>query len=303
VADANTMGEEGDRATPGMPASRPRCDAVWLAGYFSGVVLIAILISPVVFQAGKALAEVSLGRPTNPPLEWLARRADVMDFGMCFVATLASVALALLPLLVRGMGARLLPERSWFSTGKRSVAVRAGALGGCAALLAGLVAGWLAGGDGKSIAFTLRALAAAVVAAAAYEWMFRGVWLRVFSPGLAVGTSVLAFAVARVMLTPPDFSYADEESWTLGFQMVRMMSGSGDFWIGAALPAVGWGLLLAWTRVRFASLWTPLMLHAGWLVAAGWCGAGQGWIAWAALGSAAAACFIFPKKGPHDEHD
>ena len=71
---------------------------VWL--HAAASVLLGAWISPLLYNMGKGLAEVSEGKQTNGPLEWLAGVCRTADFPAFFAASLLlAAAILLLPLI------------------------------------------------------------------------------------------------------------------------------------------------------------------------------------------------------------
>ena len=79
---------------------------VWL--YAAASVLLGAWISPLVYNSGKALAEVSSGRQTNGPLRRLADVCREAEFPGFFAASLILAAVIL-----------FLPFGEWFGGGRR----------------------------------------------------------------------------------------------------------------------------------------------------------------------------------------
>jgi len=256
-----------------------------LAGYAAAVTLLAVWLSPVAFQGGKALAEVSLDRPTNRMVDEFARWAEGAGFPGFFVLTFLGFSLLLLPPVAKRLWPGVLPARSLFVGGHQWRVVCDGVRGFGVVLGAGVVVALLRGAgwhvDGWSWV-----IASAFGMAWAFEWVFRGVVFGVLEkmcrPAVVVGVSALVFTGFRLILPPPDFVYGDPESWTLGWQMLKRLPGYGLENACAVLSLFGWGVLLGIARLTDRSLWSPFFLHAGWLVAIGWFdGAVGGWISWA----------------------
>ena len=66
---------------------------VWL--YAAAVVISGAWLAPLLYNAGKALAEISAGKQTNVPLEWLAKLCQRADFPGFFTVSLWVCALIL----------------------------------------------------------------------------------------------------------------------------------------------------------------------------------------------------------------
>ena len=270
-----------------------------LAVYAVVVTLLALWISPVVFQGGKALAEVSLGRPMIRPVAWFADWAGEAGFHEFFVLTFLGFSLLLLPLLADRLGASLWLERALCFGNRHWRVARSGALGFLLVIVAVGLLGLLRGME-RDAAGWARLFVKAFALALVFEWVFRGVLFGLLEkrwrPVVVVAVSAAAFAGFRMVLPPPDFVYADPESWSLGWQMLAKLPGSvfsGGF---PLLLFAGWGVLLGILRLRDESLWSPVFLHAGWLVALGLSGSqNDAWISWGAL-CAGFAWLVFVRR-------
>jgi len=237
------------------------CAVAWL--------VMTVVISPVLFQGGKALAEVSFGRETNRPIEWFAGWAEWSGFPAFFVLTFFLIGLFGLPFAVTWFDRGILPRGSLFSGAHQRGALGFGAMGFLIVVAVGSVATLGVGMSWKvSSFFTVFAVALAC------EWMFRGVLYgqleEVVRPWTAVVLSAAVFAGFRMILPPPDFIYANPESWTLGWQMLGRLPASLVTGAFDVLACLGWGVLFAWVLRRFQSLWPGVLLHAGWLLVSGY---------------------------------
>lgn len=106
------------------------------------------------------------------------------------------------------------------------------------------------------------------------EWLFRGlvlgVLLRSWRPSAASGASAAFFSIVHFLKAPANTS--TDPRWFSGFvsiahafdQFAEPMLVLGGF---TTLFAIGW--ILADARLRTRSLWLPIGLHAGWIVASG----------------------------------
>lgn len=258
-----------------------------LAVYAAAVTLLAVCISPVVFQGGKALAEVSLGRPTNRAMDWFANWANGAGFHEFFVLTFLGFSVLLLPLLVDRIGVAVVPARALFCGNGPWHAQRSGLLGFLMVFTAGSAVAWWCGGEWPAKG-TIRVFLKACMLAFAFEWIFRGMLFgmleKLWGSVMVVALSAATFAGFRLILPPPDFTYGDPESWTLGWQMIGKLAWHFPATAFTVLPLLGWGVLLGLARLRDQSLWPPVFLHAGWLVAAGiFHVPACGWISWGAL--------------------
>lgn len=269
---------------------------VWL--YAAASVLLGAWISPLLYNAGKALAEVSQSKTTNGPLEWLAGVCRAAEFPWFYKAGLAAAAAVLFFPWMEWIHARSGaaaagggPWRLRLPDGAR-VAVRGQWLGKnphgpwhvCAGFL--LAAGLLlsmgislvpAGGAMRHpgaglLPLALRALAPALVMAVVMEVFFRGVvmgiFLRAMRPAAALGMSAAFFALVLSALPQPGVNVADPEAARPGFELLRLLAirfADGRSVLESFAPLLALGCVLAYARWRTASLWLPVGLHAGWL--------------------------------------
>ena len=260
---------------------------VWL--YAAATVVLGAWVAPWLYNAGKALAEVSSSKTTNGPLEWLAGECRTADFPRYYEAGLLLAAVVLFfPWLewlhaisskARDGGGnpwvlRKNPRRLWHGC--------VGFLGVAGLLLpmgmvlvpAGfftlrqpqIAMGWLA----------LRTLADSLALAVAMEVFFRGIalgiFLRAMRPAVALGLSAAFFALVISVIPPPGLNVADPEAAGTGFEMLHLVAGRFADWRNVCesfAPLLALGGLLAHARWRTASLWLPIGLHTGWLFAKG----------------------------------
>ncbi len=106
------------------------------------------------------------------------------------------------------------------------------------------------------------------------EWLFRalllGLWLRISRPWAAcVGTS-LVFAFVHFLEPPHGSEIADPSAWNSGIVLLgRILQNylSPTFLTADVLTLFVVGMSLAWARLKTASLWLPIGMHAGWIFA------------------------------------
>jgi len=270
---------------------------VWL--YASVVVALGAWLAPRLFNAGKALAEVTSTRTTNGALEWLGAACQKADFPQFFTASLLLVAAVL-----------FFPWLRWLRPNRREAAdsgpatqetdraevtkrrplwweITRGLWHGSAGFL--LVAEvWLALAGGLVLtgifrshhpagsweAFALKGLASSFALAVLMEVFFRGlvmaVFLRAMRPAAAIIMNAVFFALALAVIAPTGVIIADPEHADAGFGMLRIMTGRMGAWQSACeilVPLLALGTVLAYARWRSAALWLPIGLHAGWLFA------------------------------------
>lgn len=254
----------------------------WL--YAGASVGLGAAFAPWLFNAGRALAEVTEHKQTNDLLDRLARVCRAGDFADFYQASLLAAALLLfLPwvgLLDRGgkrmtdsgQALRRLPRgplhllTGWF-------------LGLGQFVLVGIAltqAGSFAWRDPQAIPVDglLGTLLIAVFWVILQEWFFRGmvlgVFLRAMRPFAALLMMALLFTAVRLLAPPAGFQVADDESSQAGFEMLAAAfsrCGNPDFLVSTVLPLIGLGAVLGYARFRTGSLWLPMGLHAGWVVA------------------------------------
>jgi membrane protease YdiL (CAAX protease family) len=270
---------------------------VWL--YAMAAVLMGAWMSPLLFNAGKALAEVSMSKATNGPLEGLAKICRTADFPRFYQAAILLAAVILFFPWMEWIHARRgavadaagpwrlrLPDGARFPTrGQRLVKNPRGIWHLCAGFLmaAGLLlalgvamvpAGFLTIHlSGVALpGLALRAMAAALLMAALMEVFFRGIvmglFLRAMRPAAALGMTAVFFALVLTLMSPAGVNVADPEAARPGFAMLRLLAirfAEPDALLGSFIPLLALGGVLAYARWRTASLWLPFGLHAGWL--------------------------------------
>jgi membrane protease YdiL (CAAX protease family) len=272
---------------------------VWL--YAAASVWLGAWCSPLLYNAGKALAEVSQGKMTNGLLEWLAGQCGRAEFSAFFMASLLlAAALLFFPWMewlharrgtavLAGPWALRLPDGARISTrGQRLGKNPRGPWQLCAGflLMAGLLlpmgvalvaAGWFKLQLPADVVLTkhlMRAVILALVMALVAEVLFRGivmgVFLRAMRPAAALGMSAAFFALVASLTPPAGLQVADPEARGAGFELLRLLAlrfADGSAVLANFVPLLALGLVLAYARWRTASLWLPIGMHAGWLTA------------------------------------
>lgn len=268
---------------------------VWL--YAAASVFLGAWISPLLYNAGKALAEVSAAKQTNGALEWLAGRCRTMEFpGFFQMGIIVAGVVLFLPFVdwLRGgrtaeggkIGGLRLPDGARnVSTGQRLVRNSHGprqAVTGffgvsgffftlaAVLLLAGVfewktqvvpIARVLPG-------LVLWALALAVVQEFLFRGIAMGVFLRAMRPAAALGLSAVLFALVHLLNPPPGVNVLDPEAAGVGFELLRKIAAQFSeprVVLGTFAPLLALGGVLAFARWKTASLWLPIGLHAGWI--------------------------------------
>ncbi len=249
--------------------------------------LLAAVISPWVYQAGKGLAAAAEARELPGILEWLGAACGRAKFGRFYDRSMLFAALLLLPLLfrrVRGLRSGVTLEHlegktrvGWRSAGVRLAVgclIAGGILWGTGLWLE-LAGAWVPKQDPPAMGRLLRKiLVPAVAAAVVEEWLFRGIllglWLRFSRPGVAcLGTAAL-FAFLHFLKPPHGTVIADPGDVWAGFELLgKILFHFADpqFFVTDFATLLAVGLILAWARVRTGGLWFSIGLHAGWIMA------------------------------------
>ena len=265
---------------------------VWL--YAAVSVLFGAWISPLLYNAGKALAEVSSHKLLNSPIEWLAGICWSADFPAFFEFSMITAGLIFfLPFIasLRGgknpesrlAGSVYLPEH--INEGQRLVAnprkLRQSVVGfflvtslfliiGGVLVLAGVLS--LKNPGGSLIKLVFQGLAVAIGWAIFQEILFRGIamgiFLRAMRPSAALGMSAVFFAFVHFLKVPPGMNVVDPDAAGVGFELLRKVASQfadGQRVAGTFIPLLALGIVFSDARWRTASLWLPIGLHAGWI--------------------------------------
>ncbi len=270
---------------------------VWL--YAASAVALGAWISPLIFNAGKALAEVSSQKTTNAPLEKLAGICRVSEFPVFFNASLLLAAVVLFfpwmewvhaksdsthgmtgPWKVRlpggprviGCGQRLLKNLRGLWQGCAGFLVMSGILLslGIALVPAGYFSMKMPPGGILPMALSL--LAGVFLIAAITEIIFRGIALGIFlrsrRPPVAIAMSAGFFAIVLAVIPTNEINVTDPEASSIGFELLQKSLLRFADWknlVGSLVPWFMLGGLLAYARWRTASLWMSVGLMSGWL--------------------------------------
>ena len=250
---------------------------VWL--YATASVLLGAWFSPLIYNTGKALAEVSEAKQTNGPLEWVAGLCRAADFPAFFVASLLMTALFFFHPLMRWLGGRW--SLSQFGVQKNPRWLRQAALGFAAWVLLFLVMTealiltrqwlWISpGAAARSILMWkfFGALALAIM----QEWVFRGIALGIFlqalRPAAAIGLSATLFALVHFLVPPLGMGVVDADAAGVGWELLRKVTAQfsdARILVVSFAPLLALGVVLAYARWRTASLGLSIGLHAGWI--------------------------------------
>ena len=251
---------------------------VWL--HVGASVLAGGWISPFLYNAGKALAEVSSEKQTNGLLEWLAglcRAADFEDFFVVSLLMCAGIFFVPLILSLRGRSGRDCGQPLQVNRhGLRQSAagffvVVVMFLSIAAVLVAAGVIGWK-NPDQSVTRLVLGGWLVAFGSAVFQEVIFRGIamgiFLRAMRPVAALGLSALLFALVHFLNPGNGVHVFDPDAAGVGFEMLRKIASrfaDPPAIFGTFAPLLALGGVLAYARWRTASLWLPIGLHAGWI--------------------------------------
>ena len=262
-----------------------------LLAYFSGVILLACLLSPPLYWAGSALAERGI-------LPFLQGFPFHRYFSRCFQLA----ALLMLWPAFRWIGIRRLDELGIERNPLWGRDLLAGFATAFLPVLA-LGAGYLAFGvyhwkNGIPISGGLRILATAGVVAVLEEFLFRGVLLglclRSMRPVAAVLVSSAAFAIVHFLRVAKPAS-EQVVGWLSGFLQLPQLLASAPPWpllVWGMLSLLLAGILLAVATQRTRSLFLPIGLHAGWII-------GQQGLQWVAKFHVKPPVALLPWIGPN----
>ena len=273
---------------------------VWL--YAGASVLLGAWMAPLLFNAGKALAEVSINKATNGPLEWLAARCGAAGFPEFFVAAVVVAAVLLfVPWMEwihakRGEVSGTGPWKFRLPGGARTTeigqALRRNFEGPWHACSGFMVVTGLLLSMGVALVpagyFTMRppgsgmmalvavtlasALAGAVLLELAFRGIAMGIFMRAMRPSFALGMTAAFFAVMLSLVPQAGTAVVDPEQPGAGFDLLGTMALRFADWrhvLGSFAPLLALGAVLAYARWRTASLWLPIGLHTGWRFAKG----------------------------------
>jgi uncharacterized protein len=273
---------------------------VWL--YAAASVGLGAWLAPMLYNAGKALAEVSVSKTTNGLIEWLAVRCGAAGFAeFQVVGMILAAALLFLPWMEwihakRGEVSGTGPWKFRLPGGARTTdlgqALKRNIEGPWHACSGFMVVTGLVLSLGVALVpagyFTMRhpgsamiplvattlawALAGAVLMEIAFRGIAMGIFLRAMRPAAALGMSAVFFAVLLSLVPERNALAGDPEDAAAGFRLLGEMALRFADWrhvFGSFAPLLALGAVLAFARWRTASLWLPVGLHTGWRFAKG----------------------------------
>jgi membrane protease YdiL (CAAX protease family) len=242
-------------------------DAVRLLVYLLATVLVGALLAPPLFWAAQALA-------ARGSLTFLAH----YDFETYFHRALLVAALALLWPLIRSLEVRSLNDLGLVQNPNRWRDLLAGFVLSIVPLLccgAILVATPIYSLRGTiNWPGVVRAIGAAAVVPIIEETFFRGLvlgsLLKTGRQGLSIFITSALYSIVHFLKAPEHTSV--DVTWISGFNSIAhaFEQFTDPLLIGAGFTTlflIGW--ILAEARLLTRSLWLPIGLHAGWILASG----------------------------------
>ena len=251
-----------------------------------GSMVLAAVIAPWLHLAGKNLAAHVATHDAAAWIEWLGAACERAKFSRFFNRSLMLSAVLLLPALF-GRIRHLRRSDSLPTRKARPILAGHGLLQWLTGLIlaGGLV--WLLGmalelagafapvnkdvSPGKILG---KAVVPALVVSVIEEWLFRslllGIWLKLAKPTAAcIGTS-LVFAFVHFLEPAKGAVIADPFSAGAGFVLLGQIFlhfTAPQFIIAEFATLFTVGVILAWAKIRTNSLWLPMGLHTGWILA------------------------------------
>jgi len=242
-------------------------DAARLAAYFAAIILFGALIAPLLFWAGQWMVAHGF-------FPFLAK----VDFESFFRRAILIAAVALLWPLLRLTDTKSMADLALAPNSRWVCDLFVGILFSAIPLLCCGI--WFIAFHIYSLRHTFawtafgKIVAASIAVPAIEETFFRGVVLGLL---LRTGRQYMSIFATSAIFSIVHFLKAPERTstivtWTSGLNsIIHSFARFGDPTLVAAmfttLFLIGW--ILADARVRTRSLWLPIGLHAGWILAAG----------------------------------
>lgn len=245
--------------------------------------VLAAVVTPWLYDAGKALASSARAEQLPGILEWIGASSGRAKLGRFFSRSLMASALILLPLLfwrlrVMASGGAMplakLPARSVAAQILTGFVIAGGLLWGMGWVIQHFGA-YIPDPTPPSLGKVLKkTLLPAIIAPLLEEWLFRGLllglWLKYAKPFAAcLGTS-LVFGFIHFLEPPSGMAIADPGSPWAGFELLgKIIFHFADprFFVTDFATLFGIGMILAWARLRTGALWFSIGLHGGWILA------------------------------------
>ncbi len=244
--------------------------------------LLAAVISPWVYQAGKWLAGTAAQHDLGAFLEWLGATCGRSKFGRYFSRSLSFSALIFLPVLFRRIreikagDVSVISGENRMDWGRGFTQLATGCLiaGGvlwALVLVLHTTGAYLKIPNPPSVGkFLAAVLVPAAAASIVEEVLFRGVllglWMRSARPFSACVASSVLFAFLHFLDPPAGFAVVDPAAATAGFKLlggILFHFTEPRFFVTDFATLFLLGMVLAWARVRTGALWFSIGLHAG----------------------------------------
>ncbi len=271
---------------------------VWV--WALGSLVIGLWLTPMAFNGGKALSELSVSKDFNGIMNKVAAwsgAAKLEDFFMvCWPIVGLLLFLPLIEWLRLGAGQnkrkgpwriRLPHGAGAKDSGQAIVASRYGPLEAMTGLLATfgcfLMIGYVMVAAGayawqsdprawhEGLLFDIGiALALALLIEMFFRCVVLGIFLRAMKAPAAIALAALMFGGARYLLSGFGSADAVDPETLSAVQLTGIILGGGDLAarvIAVFLPWFAFGCVLGWARWRTASVWLPAGLLMGWLLA------------------------------------
>jgi len=252
---------------------------VWL--YAAAAVWFGTWTSPLLYNFGKAIAEVCENKQTIGLIEWLAGMCRAADFPAFFKAAIWMVAAGLFYPFLRSLSGGWMVWQHGLQKNPNSLRQLAMGFFSVAVGFLFLIATTiLIKGHGQKIPLdfltkiSLGAIAGALTWATLQEVIYQGLVLGIFLRSMprpvAIALAAAFFAMTHFLDPPVGVNVVDPDAAGVGFELLGKLfhpSPSIGTWILSWIPLVGLGGFLAYARCATRSLALPIGIHAGWIFA------------------------------------
>jgi len=252
---------------------------VWL--YAAAAVWLGTWTSPLLYNFGKAIAEVCENKQTIGLIEWLAGMCRTADFPAFFKAAIWMAAAGLFYPFLKSLSGGWMVWKQGLQknpNGLRQLAVGFSSVAmGILFLIATTV---LIKNHGQTIPVDVlakisvgaisRALASAAMQEFFYQGLVLGIFLRSMPRPAAIVLMAAFFALTHFIEPPVGVNVADPDAAGVGFELLGKLFNpfpNLGTWILSWIPLVGLGGILAYARCATSSLALPIGIHGGWIFA------------------------------------